>query len=238
MIILSVDSATPVAAVAVCQDGVILAEEMLNVGNTHSVQLMPMIADVLAKSGIKIKEVDAVAVSQGPGSFTGLRIGMATAKGLAQGAGIKLITVPTLDSLAENLWGLSGLVCPILNAKKNEVYSAVYRFNGEKAERLSEYLAIAPADLIKELGKNSENIYFLGDGVPVYREMLAEKLGERARFVKADKMLNSGSALAILGYEKALKGEFAELYTAEPIYIRKCEAQIRREAAHPGECAL
>ena len=238
MIILSVDSATPVAAVAVCQDGVILAEEMLNVGNIHSVQLMPMIADVLAKSGIKIKEVDAVAVSQGPGSFTGLRIGMATAKGLAQGAGIKLITVPTLDSLAENLWGLSGLVCPILNAKKNEVYSAVYRFNGEKAERLSEYLAIAPADLIKELGKNSENIYFLGDGVAVYKEMLVEALGEKAKFAKADKMLNSGAALAVLGYEKALKGEFAELYTAEPIYIRKCEAQIRWEEAHPGECVL
>ena len=238
MIILSVDSATPVAAVALCQDGVILAEEMLNVGNTHSVQLMPMVADVLKKSKIDIKAVDAVAVSQGPGSFTGLRIGLATAKGLAQGAGIKLITVPTLDSLAENLWGVSGLICPILNAKKNEVYSAIYRFNGEKMEKLSEYLAIAPLDLIKELRENSENIYFLGDGVAVYKEMLVEALGEKAKFAKADKMLNSGGALAILGYEKALKGEFAEVYTAEPIYIRKCEAQIRWEAAHPGESAL
>ena len=163
---------------------------------------------------------------------------MATAKGLAQGAGIKLITVPTLDSLAENLWGVSGLICPILNAKKNEVYSAVYRFNGERMERLSEYLAIAPEDLITEIKKNSENIYFLGDGVPIYREKLVQDLGNRAKFAKADKMLNSGSALAILGYEKALKGEFAELYTAEPIYIRKCEAQIRWEAAHPGECVL
>ena len=110
MIILSIDSATPVAAVAVIKDSVLLAEEMLNIGNTHSTQLMPMAAHVLAQSNIKMSEVDAVAVSQGPGSFTGLRIGMATAKGLAQGSGCKLIAVPTLDVLAQNMWGYDGLV--------------------------------------------------------------------------------------------------------------------------------
>jgi len=238
MIILSIDSSTPVAAVAVVKDGVLLAEEMLNIGNTHSVQLMPMVAYALQQSQINIKEVDAVAVSQGPGSFTGLRIGMATAKGLAQGAGCKLITVPTLDALAQNMWGTNDLVCPILNAKKDEVYTAVYKFDGQKMQLLSEYMATSPQDLAQNLLEKSANICFLGDGVPVYRTLLEEIMGEKASFAPLHKLLSNGASLAYVGYQKALLGEFAELYTAQPIYIRKCEAQIRWEAQHPGESAL
>lgn len=237
MIILSIDSATPVAAAAIVKDGVLLAEEMLNIGNTHSTQLMPMVADVLTKSHISVDKVDAVAVSQGPGSFTGLRIGMATAKGLAQGSGCKLITVPTLDVLAQNMWGCEGLVCPILNAKKNEVYSALYHFDGEKMVLLSEYTAIAPHNLAKSL-LSKENICFLGDGVPVYRELLNDILGEKAKFAPADKLLSRGASLAYLAYQKAMQGEFAELFTTLPIYIRKCEAEINWELKHPGESAL
>lgn len=237
MIILSIDSATPVAATAVLKDGVLLAEEMLNIGNTHSTQLMPMVADVLQKSNISVSEVDAVAVSQGPGSFTGLRIGMATAKGLAQGSGCKLLAVPTLDVLAQNMWGFAGAVCPILNAKKNEVYSALYRFNGKEMVLLSEYTAISPENLAKSL-KDTENICFLGDGVPVYRELLRDILGEKAKFAPADKLLSRGASLAYLAYQKAMRGEFAELFTTLPIYIRKCEAEINWELKHPGESAL
>ena len=237
MIILSIDSATPVAAVAVIKDSVLLAEEMLNIGNTHSTQLMPMAAHVLAQSNIKMSEVDAVAVSQGPGSFTGLRIGMATAKGLAQGSGCKLIAVPTLDVLAQNMWGYDGLVCPILNAKKNEVYSALYRFDGAKMAQISDYTAISPENLAKSLA-NIANICFLGDGVPVYREMLSNILGERAKFAPADKLLSRGASLAYLAYEKAQRGEYAELFTTLPIYIRKCEAEINWELKHPGESVL
>lgn len=238
MIILSIDSATPVAAVAVVKDGVLLAEEMLNIGNTHSTQLMPMVAHVLEQSNIAISEVTAVAVSQGPGSFTGLRIGMATAKGLAQGSGCKLVAVPTLDVLAENMWGYEGLVCPILNAKKNEVYAAIYHFDGEKMVRRSEYMAIAPLDLAESLKTSSENICFLGDGVPVYKDILQSNLAQRAKFAPMDKLLSRGAALAMAAYQKAEKAEFAELFTTLPIYIRKCEAQVNWEAKHPGESAL
>ena len=235
MIILSVDGATPVAGVAVVKDGVLLSEEMLNVGNTHSIQLMPMVAEVLEKCNFTMQDIDAVVTSKGPGSFTGLRIGMATAKGLVQGSGCKLVAVPTLDVLAANLWGVDGLVCPIMNAKKNEVYTAFYQYVGGKLCLRGEYRAIGPKELAEELKENCENIWFIGDGVSVYRDLLVDILGARAHFSPLSHCLSRAGVLAMLGYEKALAGEFEDLFTLVPLYVRKSEAEVRWEASHPGE---
>lgn len=238
MIILSVDGATPVAGVAVVKDGVLLAEEMLNVGNTHSVQLMPMVVDILEKCNLTMQDIDAVVTSKGPGSFTGLRIGMATAKGLVQGCGCKLVAVATLDVLAANMWGADGWICPIMNAKKNEVYTARYRFEAGKMQLHGEYQAIKPTDLAAEFTDNCENIWFIGDGVEIYRALLTEAFGDKACFSPLSHRLSSAAVLAMLGYEKALNGEFEDLFTLVPLYVRKSEAEVRWEEAHPGESVL
>ena len=143
MIILSIDSSTPVAVLTEEQ---ILGESMLNTKNTHSEKLLVLVDTLLQELHLTMAEIDAVAVAQGPGSFTGLRIGMATAKGLAQGGGKKLIAVPTLDALAHRMSGVSGLICPILHAKRNEVYTAAYQCSATgQMERLSSYQAVGPA---------------------------------------------------------------------------------------------
>lgn len=235
MIILSVDGATPVAGVAIVKDGILLAEEMLNVGNTHSVQLMPMVVEILEKCNLTMQDIDAVVTSKGPGSFTGLRIGMATAKGLVQGSGCKLVAIPTLDVLAANLWGAAGWICPIMNAKKNEVYTALYRFSEGKLCLHGEYRAMGPKELADELKENCENIWFIGDGVSVYRDLFTEILGAKANFSPLSHCLSRAGVLAMLGYEKALVGEFEDLFTLVPLYVRKSEAEVRWEASHPGE---
>ena len=135
MIILSIDSSTPVAGVAVADGEQLLGEIFLNTKNTHLEKLLPLIQQLLQDLELSVEDLDAVAVTQGPGSFTGLRIGMATAKGLVQGADKKLIAVPTLDCLARNLLHYPGVICPILNAQKKQVYTALYR-GGQQLERL------------------------------------------------------------------------------------------------------
>ena len=127
MKILSIDSSTPVAGIAVSDGYKLLGEIMINTKNTHSEKLMPMVDQLLKDLGLTFKDLDAIAACQGPGSFTGLRIGMATAKGLAQGGGLKLIAIPTLDMLANNLVHYPGIICPIMNAQKKQVYTAIYR---------------------------------------------------------------------------------------------------------------
>jgi len=130
-----------VAGIAVADGNQLLGEIMLNTKNTHSEKLMPLVQQLLQELQLTVQDLDAIAVTQGPGSFTGLRIGMATAKGLVQGAGKQLIAVPTLDCLAQNLLHYPGIICPIMNAQKKQVYTALYR-GVDKLERLSDYQAI------------------------------------------------------------------------------------------------
>ncbi len=153
MIILSIDSSTPVAGIAVADGERLLGEVMLNTKNTHSEKLMPLIKQLLGELEMTMQDVDVVAAMQGPGSFTGLRIGMATAKGLVQGAGKKLIAVPTLDCLAYNLVHYPGVICPVMNAQKKQVYTALYRSDENGMTRLSDYQAIPAEQLTQELAQ-------------------------------------------------------------------------------------
>lgn len=229
MIILSIESSTPVAGAAVGTENEIWAECFLNRGLTHSEILLELIDQCLTNASLKISEVEAIAVTTGPGSFTGLRIGLATAKGFAQVGGQKLIPVPTLDALAANLWNTEGLICPLLNARRREVYTALYRQeNGEQC-RVGDYRAITPEELAAELVQKGEKVNFLGDGVAPYQDFFREKLGEKAVFAPAaNSLLRAASTLSLAGKIYSREGG-AELFSLLPFYLRRSEAELKKE---------
>lgn len=235
MIILSIDSSTPVAGIAVSDGMQLLGEITLNTKNTHSEKLMPLVKHLLDELALSVNDLDAIAVTQGPGSFTGLRIGMATAKGLAQGAGKKLIAVPTLDCLAQNLLHYPGIICPIMNAQKKQVYTAIYRSGRDKLERLSDYQAIAVEQLAAQLKELKEDVWFVGDGVAAFADMFQELLGDACRFADGHNILPRAGALAMLAAERASEERFDDLYQAELIYIRKSEAEVQWEARQQNQ---
>ena len=235
MIILSIDSSTPVAGITVSDGMQLLGEITLNTKNTHSEKLMPLVKHLLDELTLTVNDLDAIAVTQGPGSFTGLRIGMATAKGLAQGAGKKLIAVPTLDCLAQNLLHYPGIICPIMNAQKKQVYTAIYRSGRDKLERLSDYQAIAVEQLAVQLKELKEDIWFVGDGVAAFADVFQELLGDACRFADGHNILPRAGALAMLAAERASEEQFDDLYQAELIYIRKSEAEVQWEARQQNQ---
>ena len=230
MIILSIDSSTPVAGIAVSDGMHLLGEITLNTKNTHSEKLMPLVKQLLDELNLTMQDVDAIAVTQGPGSFTGLRIGMATAKGLAQGANKQLIAVPTLDCLAQNLLHYPGILCPIMNAQKKQVYTALYRSGRDELERLSDYQAISVEQLAGQLLELNEDVWFVGDGVAAFADILQERLGARCRFADGHQILPRAGALAMLAAKRAESEQFDDLFQAELIYIRKSEAEVQWEA--------
>lgn len=234
MIILNIDSSTPVAGIAVADDQKLLGEIMINTKNTHSEKLMPMVQQLLQELEISMQDIDAVAVMQGPGSFTGLRIGMATAKGLAQGAGKRFIAVPTLDCFAYNLIHYPGIICPVMNAQKKQVYTAIYRGN-QTLQRLSDYQAIAAEQLAQQLQALQEDVWFVGDGVEAFGDVFSNALGVQCHFADGHQILPRAGSLAMLAAQKAAAGQFDDIFGTELIYIRKSEAEVQWEAKHQNQ---
>lgn len=232
MIILSIDSSTPVAGIAIADGRNLLGEIMLNTKNTHSEKLMPLVQQLLREVQVTMQDLDAIAVTQGPGSFTGLRIGMATAKGLAQGAKKRLIAVPTLDCLAYNLVYYPGILCPIMNAQKKQVYTAIYRSKADELERLSDYQAIAAEQLAQQLQALQQDIWFVGDGVEAFAEVFSTQLGQHCHFADGHQSFPRAGSLAMLAAQKAEQQQFDDLFQTELLYIRKSEAEVQWEARH------
>ncbi len=164
MKILALDSSATVASVALCEDETLLAEYTLNNGNTHSETLLPMVETLLSHFGITVDDVDLFAASTGPGSFTGVRIGAATLKGLAFAKNTPCVGVSTLEALAENAVALGGLVCPVMNARRAQVYTALFRSDGRTLVRLLPDSAMAISELDEMLSTYGEPICFVGDG--------------------------------------------------------------------------
>lgn len=227
MFVLGIEAATPVAAVAVVQDSKLLAESFVNNQRTHSINLLPMIKQVIEAAGLMPADLDGVAVSAGPGSFTGLRIGMTTAKTLAQVWSIPVVGVSTLDALAYPLANYRQLICPILNARRNEVYAAVY----QDGEKISGPVAVSPDDLVRELSRRGREVFFVGDGVPVYREKLTLLMGAQAHFAPASLLLPRGAAVAELGLERLRQGQGVDPLILLPQYLRQSEAEIKLACA-------
>lgn len=236
MLILSIDTATPVAGVALVDDKQTYYEALANTGYKHSRTLLEMIDVSFRQTGYGLSGVDAIAVTIGPGSFTGLRIGLATAKGLALAAGKPVIGVPTLDAMAHNLDWNPGLICPLLNARKGEVYASFYR----EGRRLTDYQALSPEDLVQTANRVMEEtgcrtVTFLGDGVNEYHSILSSSLGD-ALISPPEYWLPRASAVGILAAGRWLSGQVDDLFSLTPTYVRQSEAEVRRARAEGEGC--
>ena len=228
MRILGIESSSVVASVAIVEDGVTMGEYTVNFKKTHSQTLLPMIDELVKMLGISLDSLDAIAVSGGPGSFTGRRIGSATAKGLGFALKKPLIHVPTLEATAYNLFGVPGLICPIMDAKRNQVYTGLYRFEDEFAV-VSDQEAMDMGELIEKLNAMGERVIFLGDGVPVYRKQIEEKLTVPFSFAPANTNRQRGASVAALGCGYFEQGKTESAAEHMPDYLRKSQAERERE---------
>ena len=232
MKLLALDSSGLVASVAVMTEEVLLAEYSLNYKKTHSQTLLPMLDEVVKMLGIGLEEMDAIAVAGGPGSFTGLRIGSATAKGLGLALNKPLIHIPTLEALACNLYGTQEtLVCPMMDARRNQVYTGIYRL-GDRFEVLEDQKACPVEEVIEDCNRLGESVIFLGDGVPVYKNFIEE--GARIDFRLAPPHLSRQRAGAVGMRALMLYREGKTQTAAEhvPVYLRKSQAE--RELIQKG----
>lgn len=236
MLVLGIDSATPVSTIALADSNQLVAEIFYNTHKTHSERLMPMIDNLLQETGLQINELDGFAVAIGPGSFTGLRIGLTTIKCLAHVLQKPLIGIPTLDGLAYNLQGVSGIICPILNARKNEVYTALY--DGKTMDLLTDYLALSPRELMEILknikGERAQCVTMLGDAVPLYKPYFQDCMGEKLQFAGMGQNLPRGAQIARLGVARLENGQEDLLMSLKPYYIRKSEAELRLQKKKCG----
>lgn len=228
MRILGIESSSLVASVAIVEDETTMAEYTVNFKKTHSQTLLPMIDEMVKLLEIDLSTVDAIAVSGGPGSFTGLRIGSATAKGLGLALHKPLIHVPTLDATAYNLYGTEALICPIMDARRNQVYTGIYRFR-ESFEIVHGQDAMDIDELIGILNSMGESVIFLGDGVPVFRSRIEETLTVRALFAPAHVNRQRASAVAALGAVYFKEGKTETAMEHKPDYLRKSQAERERE---------
>lgn len=225
MKILSIETSTMLGGVAIIDKNAgLIAETRLNVKTTHSERLMIAVNNTLIQSEMTLDDIDVFAVATGPGSFTGLRIGLSTVKGLAYATGKPAVTVPTLDAFAWNFPFSTYPVCLMLDARKSEVYAAVYRWVDNSFRTVIECVSIKPEALLEKLqGK----LLFAGEGVLLYKDKIIGIMKDRAAFALADKMVPSPANVGMLGLTKALRGEFAVISEAVPFYIRKSEAEVK-----------
>jgi len=228
MKILGIETSTRTGSVALMDEERLIAEYTLNLSQTHTSRLMPAIDQVLKDACITINQVDGIAVSLGPGSFTGLRIGISTAKGLAQALSKPIVGIPTLDGLAFNLPYTTGIICPILDARKGEVYAALYESPDGNLKRLSDYVVCGPGKLMDELQKfSASTIIFLGDGVERYGGLITKSLGKSALFAPKAMRLASAGSIAELGLKKLKGSEGTNLFKVRPLYLRLSDAELK-----------
>lgn len=228
MRILGIDSSGLVASVALIEEDNLLAEYTVNYKKTHSQTLLPMLDEIARMIELDLKTVDAIAVAAGPGSFTGLRIGSATAKGLGLALDRPLVSVPTVEALAYNLWGCAHIICPIMDARRSQVYTGIYRFGDDGLVRLEDQMAIGVEELAEKLNALGEKVVFLGDGVPVYQEILDRKLQVPHRYAPAHLNKQRAGAVAALGLVYARRGELQSAAEHQPNYLRLSQAERER----------
>lgn len=226
MKILGIDTSTRICSLGLVREKEILIEYNLNgLKKKHSSILIPAIKDMLETVDLRIKEIEGIAISIGPGSFTGLRIGLGVAKGLSYACSLPLLGIPTLDVLAYSLKGIPYLICPILESKKNEIYSALFR-GGDNFNKILEYKCEDIYTLLARIGPLKEKIIFLGEGVKNYQEIIEKKMGSNALFTGSQLFFPRGVNVAFLGMEKLKKGRKDDIATLSPLYLRKSEAEI------------
>lgn len=236
MKVLAIDSSGLVASVAVAEDDVLRAEYTVNYKKTHSQTLLPMLDEIKRMIDLDLNSVDYLAVASGPGSFTGLRIGSATVKGLGLALQKPVIEVPTLEGLAYNLYGTDRLVCPLMDARRNQVYTGIYRFeqdaDGYRLNCVMRQNALDITELADACNALGEPIIFLGDGVPVYKEQIVGRVKVPLAFAPAHRSGQSAASVAALGMQYAKAGKFVTAAEHQPEYLRKSQAEREREEAN------
>ncbi len=249
MNILGIDSSGMVASVAIVSDDVVIAEYTMNHKKTHSETLLPMIDEIVKTSEMKLEDLDAIAIASGPGSFTGLRIGAATAKGLALAIDKPIVPVKTCEGLAYNMWGADGLVCPIIDARRNQVYTGLYQVQGNvevvmeqtpmDIHELIEYINKAAHTVSSEsiLSGNTEisrlgdplTVTFLGDGVPIYEETIWLETKVPCKMAPANMNRQRGASIAAYGAMLYKEGKYINADDFAPDYLRKSQAERVRD---------
>lgn len=237
--ILAIDSSGTVASVALLDQDtdILVAEYTINNKMTHSQTLLPMIKEIMDRSGTGLDEIDAIAIAEGPGSFTGLRIGASTAKGLGLVLKKPLVPVPTLEGLAFQFFGTDRLVCPVMDARRNQVYTGIYEFQAAGTGNLMkdkdfsvvrQQSAMDIHDLIAQLNDLGREVIFLGDGVPVYGETISKELEAGYMFAPAMSSRQRAGAVAALGAYYFSRGRVQTAAQHVPEYLRASQAERER----------
>lgn len=239
MKVLAIDSSGLTATVAIVEDEQTIAEYTVNYKKTHSQTLLPMIDEIVRMVEMDLTAVDAIAVAGGPGSFTGLRIGSATAKGLGLALDKPLIHVPTVDAMAYSVYGCEDIICPIMDARRSQVYTGIYTFVPKKADEETEQMeyafkvlrvqmAVSVEDLIRRLNVYGRRVVFLGDGVPVYKEMLSKGLEVPYFFAPSFMNRQRAAAVGALGIRYYQTGRYETAAEHRPDYLRVSQAERER----------
>lgn len=233
MKVIAIDSSGLVASAALAEDDNFIAEYTVQYKKTHSQTLLPMVEEICRMVELDLSTVDAIAVAAGPGSFTGLRIGSATAKGLAFALKKPIVPVPTVEGLAYQMYGAADLVCPIMDARRNQVYTGIYEFIPDSSGQfgydmrvIREQCAVSFDEISAALNELDRSVIFLGDGVPVFQERMAELLHVSYTIAPAHRSRQSASAVAALGSVYYRKGIVESGDAHAPIYLRKSQAEM------------
>jgi tRNA threonylcarbamoyladenosine biosynthesis protein TsaB len=226
MNLLALETSTRMGSIALLTDGRLIAEFQTGIRPSYSEMLLPLIEQVLHTAGMDIRDIDLLAVAQGPGSFTALRIGMSVVIGLAIATHKKIVSVPSLDGLAYNAYGSSHLICPMLDARRGELYYACYRFAGRgRLQRLTPYGVAPPERILSEI---DETVVLLGDGVALYGDRFVDALGERARVAPAHLQYPRAAAIGALALQRLNDAhDEAAQELIMPLYVRAPDAEAK-----------
>ncbi len=239
MKILALDSSGLTASLAVVEDDNLIAEYTIQYKKTHSQTLLPMLDEITKMIELDMHTIDAIAVAAGPGSFTGLRIGSATAKGLGLALKKPLIGIPTLEGLAYNMYATNLLVCPIMDARRGQVYTGIYEFTEKSTDSagrdmmyqlqiIEEQCAITMDELIEKLNKIGRSVIFVGDAIPVFSEKIADGLKVPYHFAPAHRNRQSAASIATLAQNYYLEGKVQNAREHQPDYLRMSQAERER----------
>lgn len=227
MKILALDSSGLVASVALVSEEQLIGEYTINYKKTHSQTLLPMLDVMFQQLDMDIAQIDAIAISGGPGSFTGLRIGAATAKGLGLALKKPLIHVPTADGMAYQMYGVQGIICPIMDARRSQVYTGLYEYE-DGFHVVKEQMAVSIDELLEMLNDMEKPVTFLGDGVPVHREKIEQMLYVPYTFAPSYCNRQRASAVGALGIEYYKLGKIEDAAEHKPDYLRVSQAERER----------
>lgn len=228
MKILALDSSGLTASVAIVEDEILTAEYTINYKKTHSQTLLPMLDQVVGEIELELDSIDYIAVAAGPGSFTGLRIGSATAKGLGLALKKPLVHIPTVEALAYNFYGTEKVICPLMDARRNQVYTGLYQFENTEFHVLKEQCAIGIEEILAKVNELGKETIFLGDGVPVYEEKIKELVQVPYLFAPAHGNRQRAGAVAVLAQSYIKAGKIETAAEHMPDYLRLSQAERER----------